>query len=67
MSGGFKKDSDNKIKVTLDMEEVKKLTKRYKKIKKYMKSPIYDLKQMAGTENVVSELLNELKQNPDEG
>ena len=49
------------------MDEIQKLTKRYKKIKKYMKSPIYDLKQMAGTEKVVYELLNDLKQNPDEG
>ena len=67
MSGGFKKDSENNLKVTLNIDEIRKLTKRYKKIKKYMKSPIYDLKQMAGTEKVVSELLNDLKQNPDEG
>ena len=67
MSGGFKKESENKLWVTLNTDEVQKLTKRYKKIKKYMKSPIYDLKQMAGTESVVSELLNDLKQNSDEG
>lgn len=67
MSGGFKKESENNLRVTLNMDEIQKLTKRYKKIKKYMKSPIYDLKQMAGTEKVVYELLNDLKQNPDEG
>jgi len=67
MSGGFKKESENNLRVTLNMDEIQKLTKRYKKIKKYMKSPIYDLKQMSGTEKVVSELLNDLKQNPDEG
>lgn len=67
MSGGFKKEFENNLRVTLNMDEIQKLTKRYKKIKKYMKSPIYDLKQMAGTEKVVSELLNDLKQNPDEG
>jgi hypothetical protein len=67
MSGGFKKESENNVRVTLNMDEIRKLTKRYKKIKKYMKSPIYDLKQMAGTERLVSELLNDLKQNPEEG
>lgn len=67
MSSGFKKESENNLRVTLNMDEIQKLTKRYKKIKKYMKSPIYDLKKMARTEKVVSELLNDLKQNPDEG
>lgn len=64
MSAGFKDDKTGKnVKVSIDMDAVAQLTKKYKKIKKYMKSPIYDLKQMAGTEKVVSELLKELDEN----
>ena len=48
--------------ITINLDAVAELTKKYKKIKKYMKSPIYDLKQMAGTERVVSELLKELEE-----
>ena len=38
---------------------VAKLTKKYKKIKKYMKSNYYDLLQMHGTEKIVTNLLKE--------
>ena len=40
-------------------DEVKKLLKRYKKIKKYMKSPLYEVKVMDGNEDVVSKLVDE--------
>lgn len=59
MSKGFE-NSDN-IKVTIYKDEVKKLLKDYKKIKKYMKSPIFKIKVMDGDEKVVSKLLDELK------
>ena len=59
---GFK--DDGKAKVTIYKDEVGKLLKQYKKIKKYMKSSIYEIKTMDGTEKVVSELLNEYKDNP---
>ena len=55
---------DGKAKVTIYKYEVGKLLKQYKKIKKYMKSSIYEIKNMDGTEKVVSELLNEYKDNP---
>ncbi len=61
MSNGF---SDNKLKVIIKEDEVEKLLKQYKKIKKYMKSSLYEVKKMDGTEKVVSELLNEIKDNP---
>jgi hypothetical protein len=61
MSGGF---SDSKLKVIIKEDEVEKLLKQYKKIKKYMKSSFYEVKKMDGTEKVVSELLNEIKDNP---
>ena len=67
MSAGFggnpgENRSGKDAKITIDIDAVAKLTKKYKKIKRYMKSPIYDLKQMAGTERVVSELLKELEE-----
>lgn len=52
---GFK----NKVKVTLNVDEVDKLLKRYKKIKKYMKSNFYHLQVINGTETIVSNLLED--------
>jgi signal recognition particle GTPase len=62
MSEGFQ---DNKIKVGVEIstDEVEKLLKQYKKIKKYMKSPLYAVKTMDGTEKYVSELLKEAEEN----
>ena len=62
MSEGFQ---DNKIKVGVEIstDEVEKLLKQYKKIKKYMKSPLYAVKIMDGTEKYVSELLKEAEEN----
>jgi hypothetical protein len=62
MSEGFK---DNKIKVGVEIstDEVEKLLKQYKKIKKYMKSPLFAVKTMDGTEKYVSELLKEAEEN----
>lgn len=60
MSEGF----NNKLKVEIDTNEVDKLLKQYKKIKKYMKSPLYEVKKIDGTEKVVSKLLKEYEDNP---
>ena len=60
MTEGF----DNKLKVEIDSTEVDKLLKQYKKIKKYMKSSLYEVKKIDGTEKVVSELLKEYEDNP---
>ena len=54
MSEGF---SEEKIEVAINKDEVKNLLKRYKKIKKYMRSPLYDIKKIDGTERIVSDLL----------
>lgn len=59
MSQGF-----NKVKVEINPDEVGKLLRHYKKIKRYMKSPLYEVKVMNGTENVVSKLLQEYEENP---
>ena len=56
MSEGF---SEEKIDIAINKDEVKKLLKKYKKIKKYMKSPLYQVHVMDGTETIVSELLND--------
>ena len=50
---------DGKVRAVINDDEVKKLLKRYKKIKKYMKSPLYEVKVMDGNEDVVSKLVDE--------
>ena len=60
MSEGF---NDGKLKVEVYEDEVHKLLKKYKKIKKYIKSSLYEIKTMDGTEEVVSELLKEYENN----
>ncbi len=62
MNLGF--DNNDKANVVIYKDEVQNLIKKYKKIKKYMKSPIYQIKTMDGTEEVVSELLKEYEDNP---
>ena len=57
MSEGF---SEEKIEVAINKEEVKNLLKKYKKVKKYMRSPVFTVKTMDGTEKFVSELLKDL-------
>lgn len=52
-------------KITIDIDAVAKLTKKYKKLKRYMKSPMYELKTMYGTEDIITSLLKELEE--DEG
>ena len=46
-------------KVHMNREEYKKLLKKYKKTKKYMKSNLFQIKMMDGTEKLVSELTKE--------
>ena len=61
MSDGF---SEEKIEVRIYKDEVKKLLKKYKKIKKYQKSSLYAIKTMDGTEDIVSSLIKEAEENP---
>ena len=46
-------------KVQMDLGEYKNLIKKYKKTKKYMKSNLFAIKTMDGTEKFVSQLLKE--------
>ncbi len=53
-------------KVDINAEEYKKVLKKYKKIKKYMKSSIFAVKTMDETETLVSGLLKEAGEIQDE-
>jgi hypothetical protein len=66
MTGGFdnKKINNGEATVIINDDEVSKLLKKYKKIKKYMKSPLYTVKIMDGTEEIVNSLLKETEENP---
>ena len=44
-------------KVEMNPDEYKKLIKKYKKTKKYMKSNLFQIKMMDGTEKFVTELM----------
>lgn len=61
MTAGFGGSTNKKSKATVivDDDEVKKLIKEYKKIKKYMKSSLYKIMTLDGTEKKVSNLLEE--------
>jgi hypothetical protein len=60
MSNGFE---HTKLKVIIQQNEVDKLLKQYKKVKKYMKSPLYAIKVMDGTETYVNQLIKEAEEN----
>jgi hypothetical protein len=60
MSEGF---NNNELKVTVHTDEVQKILKDYKRIKRYMKSSIFEVKNMDGTEKVVKNLLKHLDDN----
>ena len=53
-------------KVNMNLDEYKKLIKKYKKTKKYMKSNLFQIKMMDGTEKFVTELMKEAEQVQDE-
>jgi hypothetical protein len=59
MSLGFEKP-----KVIINKDELNNIIRKYKKTKKYMRSPIYDIKTMDGTESYISGLINEIKEDP---
>ncbi len=69
MSAGFGGDPNQgrlgkDAKITIDLDNIDNVLKKYKKIKKYMKSPLYAVKTMDGTEEIVSSLIKEAEENP---
>ena len=45
--------------IDVNADEVKNLKKKYKKLKKYMRSSLYEIKNMDGTGKTISNLLKE--------
>lgn len=68
MSSGFggEKIKDGKAVVVINDNEVGKILKEYKKIKKYMRSSLYKIKTLDGTEDTVKNLLEEYGNDVDE-
>lgn len=58
MSKGFD------VEFEMPRQEIDKLLKKYKKMKKYQKSSLFAVKEMDGTETVISKMVQELKDNP---
>jgi uncharacterized membrane protein len=48
------------LNVNIDPDEVKKVMKKYKKLKKYMKSSLFEIKKLDGNEEVISKLLEDV-------
>ena len=59
VAGSKYSGDDKEGKVEINQEEYKKVLKKYKKIKKYMKSNLFQIKMMDGTEQLVTELTKE--------
>jgi predicted methyltransferase len=47
------------------MEEMKKVVKKYKKLKKYTKSNLFQIQKLSGQKTIVDELIEEFKENPE--
>lgn len=60
MSEGF---SEEKIEVSINRDEISKILKKYKKLKKYRKSALFTVKTIDGTETMISSLLKEAEEN----
>ena len=58
MSEGFE------VEVEMPKSDINRLLKRYKKLKKYQKSSLFAVKTMDGTENIISEMIKEVEDNP---
>lgn len=48
----------------VDKDELNKIIRKYKKAKKYMRSGLYTVKTMDGTENYISGLVKEAENDP---
>jgi len=61
MSEGF---NDGKAKVNVNVDELAKILKKYKKLNKYKRSTLFTVKTIDGTETVMSSLVKEAEENP---
>jgi len=51
----------NELNINIDPNEIKKIAKKYKKLKKYMRSPLFEVKKIDGNEKVISKLLESVE------
>ena len=58
MSEGFE------VEIEMPRSDINRLLKKYKKLKKYQRSPLFVVKTMDGTENIISEMIKEVEDNP---
>ena len=49
---------------TIDMSEMKKVVKKYKKMKKYMKSAMYEINKLSGKKTFIDKLVDKYGENP---
>jgi hypothetical protein len=53
----------NQIQSIINQEEVGKLIKRYKKLKKFKKSNLHTINKLDGKKDIIQELINEYMEN----
>lgn len=51
--------TDNNLNIGINLEHLQSVKKQYKKIKKYMRSPIYEAKKLSGEKTFVDKLIEE--------
>jgi len=49
---------------SVDMKEMKKVMKKYKKIKRYMKSSMYEINKLSGKKTFIDKLVDKYGENP---
>lgn len=59
-----KEISSGNLNVKMNIEQIGNIQKKYKKIKKYMKSSLFAIKVMNGDETVIKKLIKEFENNP---
>ena len=52
---------DKNLNVNINLDAIKNVKKEYKRLKKYMKSNLYQVRTMDGTERTISNLLKNNK------
>lgn len=62
---GFKNESefDRKLKSIINEDEVAKLIKKYKKLKKFKRSNLHTVNQLDGRKDIIQELMDEYMEN----
>lgn len=59
MSNGF-----NKPRVVVNKDKLNDIIRKYKKVKKYMRSNLFTVKTIDGNETYVSDLIKEAEEDP---